>query len=247
MRGDIRPGGLSKHATVFFSDIRNFTAKSESFTKAFGDEASNHIVMWLNNYLTRMVECIEKTGGVVDKFIGDGIMAHWGAAYTTGNTGTDACNCIMAALMMRPALAEFNSYRSDGPVDSDIRIGCGINTGVVTAGQIGSNQRMEYTVVGDPVNLASRAEALNKPFGTDILITENTWELVKDMFITAEMPQVKMKGKEKTVRIFAVINSKDGDGPQTLAEVRTLLGIPVPDSGKVNTNAEETKYEIINN
>jgi adenylate cyclase len=204
--------------------------------------------MWLNNYLTRMVDCIEKTGGVVDKFIGDGIMAHWGTAFTTGNTATDAGNCIKAALMMRPALAELNSRQSkDGPVDSGIRIGCGINTGVVTAGQIGSEQRMEYTVVGDPVNLASRAEALNKPLGTDILITEDTWELVKDAFITEEMPPVKVKGKEKPVRIFAVINSKDADGPKTLAEVRTLLGIPVPDTNKVNINAEETKYEIYNN
>jgi len=200
-----------------------------------------------------MVECIEKTGGVVDKFIGDGIMAHWGTAFTAGNPAADACNCIKAALMMREALSEINAHRaSDDPETSDIRIGCGVNTGIVTAGQIGSEQRMEYTVIGDPVNLASRAEALNKSFGTDILITEDTWELVKDKFITEEMPPVKVKGKEKPVRIFAVINTKDSlqgtdAGPKTLADVRNLMGIPVPGNGKVNTDAEEEKFEIHDN
>jgi adenylate cyclase len=84
MRGEIKPGGLPKHATIFFSDSRDFTAKSENFTKAYGEEASDRIVSWLNDYLTRMVECVTNTGGVVDKFIGDAVMAHWGAAYSAG-------------------------------------------------------------------------------------------------------------------------------------------------------------------
>jgi adenylate cyclase len=233
MRGDIKPGGLPKHATILFSDIRNFTEKSEAFTKAFGNEAPNRIVRWLNNYITRMVDCIEKTGGDVDKFIGDGIMAHWGTASTAGNPAADACNCVKSALMMRAALAEINAMQSeDNPGSKYIRIGCGINTGVVTAGQIGSEQRMEYTVIGDPVNLASRAEALNKSFGTDILIAEDTWELVKDKFITEEMPPAQVKGKEKSVRMFAVINSNDTSdtSPQTLAELRALMGtVPPPE------------------
>jgi adenylate cyclase len=104
---------------------------------------------------------------------------------------------------------------------------------------------MEYTVIGDPVNLASRTEALNKPMGTDILITEDTWDLVGEALITEEMPPVTVKGKKKPVRMFAVVNFADaGAGPKTLAEVRTLLGIPTPDIGKVDTNAEEQKYKI---
>ena len=245
MRGEIKPGGRSKYATIFFSDIRSFTEKSEKFTNTFGDEASDHIVMWLNNYFTSMVDCVEQTHGAVDKFIGDGIMAHWGTAYTAGTTVADACNCIRAALMMRTALVEINALRSkDDPENAEIRIGCGIDSGLVTAGQIGSEQRMEYTVIGDPVNLANRTEALNKPFGTDILITENTWELTGDQFITEEMPPVTVKGKEKPVRMFAVINFLDGDGPQTLAEVRELLGIPTPDISKADSDAEEKKYKI---
>jgi adenylate cyclase len=94
MRGEIKPGGLPKNATVFFSDIRSFTAKSENFTKKFGEEASDRIVRWLNDYFTRMVECVEKTGGVVDKFIGDAVMAHWGTAYTSGSVEEDALNCV---------------------------------------------------------------------------------------------------------------------------------------------------------
>ncbi|MDR2717568.1 MAG: adenylate/guanylate cyclase domain-containing protein, partial [Treponema sp.] len=164
MRGEIKPGGLHKHATIFFSDIRGFTALSENFTKAFGNEASDKIVFWLNNYLTSMVECVEKTGGAVDKFIGDAVMAHWGTAYTAGSPRKDAFNCIKAALMMRHALMALNKNRTaNDPGNPPIRIGCGINTGIVTAGQIGSDLRMEYTVIGDPVNLASRVEALTKP------------------------------------------------------------------------------------
>jgi adenylate cyclase len=246
MRGEIKPGGLPKHATIFFSDIRGFTEKSENFTKVFKDDASDRIVYWLNSYLTCMVECVEKTGGVVDKFIGDAVMAHWGTAYSAGSPGKDAYRCIVAALMMRKALYVMNKKRKGGdPGDPPICIGCGINTGVVTAGQIGSDLRMEYTVIGDPVNLASRTESLNKPLGTDILITEDTWRLVKGKFITEEMPPVTVKGKEKPVRIFAIVNfSGTRKGPRTLAEVRRRLGIEAPDISKVDVNADEHKYQI---
>jgi adenylate cyclase len=246
MRGDIKPGGLPKHGTIFFSDIRDFTAKSENFTKAFGDTASDRIVYWLNDYLTRMVDCVEKTGGVVDKFIGDAIMAHWGTAYTTGSAAEDAFNCVKAALLMRSALLEMNrDRREDDPGNPLIRIGCGINTGIVTAGQIGSERRMEYTVIGDPVNLASRTEALNKPFGTDILITENTWELIGDRLVTEEMPPVTVKGKEKPLRLFAVVKLKESEKePETLEELRKLLGIKPPDLNAANAGAEEKKYKI---
>ncbi|MDR0442904.1 MAG: HAMP domain-containing protein [Treponema sp.] len=249
MRGQIKPGGLPKHATVFFSDIREFTSKSENFTVAFGPEASDRIVHWLNEYLTCMVECVEKTNGAVDKFIGDAVMAHWGTAYTSGSAEQDAYNCVFTALMMRKALYEVNKKRPPGdPGNPSIRIGCGINTGIVTAGQIGSDLRMEYTVIGDPVNLASRVEALNKPLGTDIIITENTWKMVRKYFITEELPPVSVKGKEKPVRIFAVVNSrKDEKGPQTLADVRKLLGIKPPDISKVDVNAGEEKFTISGN
>jgi len=247
MRGEIKPGGRQKHATIFFSDIRGFTKKCENFTNKFGDEASNKIVYWLNKYLDRMVDCVEKTGGVVDKFIGDAVMAHWGTAYSAGSPAKDAFNCVKAALMMRAALWELNKGRQEGDEDNPpIQIGCGINTGMVTAGQIGSVARMEYTVIGDAVNLASRTEALNKPLGTDILITEDTWDLIGDSVIVEEMPPVQVKGKEKPIRMFAVVNFNPPEEgtPVKLAQVRKMLGIEAPDISKVNTGKEEKKYKI---
>ena len=148
--------------------------------------------------------------------------------------------------MMRKALYEMNCERKeDDPGNPSIRIGCGINSGIVTAGQLGSDMRMEYTVIGDPVNLASRIESLTKPLAADILISEDTWNLIGDKFITEEMPSVTVKGKEKPVRIFAVVNLADNDkGPSTLAGVRELLGIEAPDISKVDVNADEKKYKI---
>ena len=245
MSGEIRPGGFPKHATIFFSDIRDFTAKSENFTKTFGDQASDRIVHWLNDYFTQMVNCVEKTGGVVDKFIGDAVMAHWGTAYTAGSPRKDAFNSVKAALMMRLTLIRMNKGRETSDTGNPpIRIGCGINTGIVTAGQIGSDLRMEYTVIGDPVNLASRIEALTKPLGVDILITEDTWLLIRDKFIVEEMPPVTVAGKQKPVRIFAVVNLTGTTGPKTLNEVRKILGIVPPDMSKVDVNANEIKYKI---
>jgi adenylate cyclase len=205
------------------------------------------VVEFLNDYMTRMVDCVDKTGGVVDKFIGDAVMAVWGAPVSMGSPARDAFNCVKAALMMRLALLRFNRGRG-GDKKPRIRIGCGINTGDVVAGQIGSSRRMEYTVIGDAVNLASRTEALNKPLGTDILITENTFALIGKQLITEEMPPVTVKGKEKPVRMFAVINFRPAPGfdpkPATLAELRRMVGIPVPDMDKVDINAEEQKYKI---
>ena len=246
MRGEIKPGGLPKHATIFFSDIRNFTANSENFTRLYGNEASDKLVFWLNDYLTRMVECIEKTNGAVDKFIGDAVMAHWGTAYSSGSPKQDAFNCVKAALMMRQALLAMNKERdANDPGNPRIRIGCGINTGIVTAGQIGSDLRMEYTVIGDPVNLASRVESLTKPLATDILITGDTWNLVRDYFTVEEMPPVTVKGKDEPVRLFAVVNFKSvNTSPRTLADVRSLLGLKAPDLSKIDLDIEEKKYTI---
>ncbi|MDR2143218.1 MAG: HAMP domain-containing protein [Treponema sp.] len=241
MRGELTLGGETKHVTVFFSDIRSFTAISEKLEPS-------EVVEFLNDYMTRMVDCVDKTGGVVDKFIGDAVMAVWGAPISAGSPAQDAFNCIKTALLMRSALHQFNQGRG-GDKKPRIKIGCGINTGDVVAGQIGSSQRMEYTVIGDAVNLASRTEALNKPLGTDILITENTYALIGNRLIVEEMPPITVKGKEKQVRMFAVVNLRPSNQevvpkPATLVELRQILGIPAPNLDKVNVNAEEQKYKI---
>jgi adenylate cyclase len=240
LRGEVALGGEGKVATVFFSDIRSFTEISEKLTPV-------EVVGFLNDYMTRMGECVNKTGGIVDKYMGDSIMAIWGAPDTSGSAAKDAMNCVRTALMMRRTLREFNKGRG-GDKKPIIRIGCGINTGPVVAGQIGSNSRMEYTVIGDAVNTASRTEALNKPLHTDILITEDTWRLVGQELITEEMPPITVKGKAKPVRMFAVVNLKVNrpgilqPRPVNIRELRKILGLDGPDLGQVDTNEEEKKY-----
>ena len=234
--GELSLGGENRNATIFFSDIRSFTAMSEKMQP-------NEVVEFLNAYMTKMVECVNKTGGVVDKYIGDAIMAVWGAPESSGSAAGDALNAVTAALMMRVALYKFNKERAEKGLPP-VKIGCGINSGPVVAGQIGSEERMEYTVIGDAVNLASRTEALNKPFATDILVTENTWNLIKDKIIVEEMPGVHVKGKTDAIKMFAVVNLTGKSKPESLAEVRKIIGTTAPDLSKVNTDDEEKKYNI---
>ena len=236
LTGSLELGGTRKIATIFFCDIRSFTAISEKL-------APEAVVEFLNAYMTRMVKCIEATGGVVDKFIGDAIMAVWGAPVSKGTPREDALQAVHAMLMMRESLLEFNRDRG-GPDKPIIRIGCGVNTGPCLAGQIGSLQRMEYTVIGDSVNLASRIEALNKPLGTDVLISQSTYDLVKDAVTVKKMPAIKVKGKTGQLSIYALVNLKGAAGPKTLVEVRKLLGIPKPEKA-VDLDKEEKKYEIV--
>ena len=146
-KGELKPGGERKNATIFFSDIRSFTALSEKLTP-------DEVVEFLNEYFARMCECVDKTNGIVDKFIGDAVMAVWGAPESAGSQEADAWNAVKAALMMRIALYHLNQKRIAGG-KNPIKIGCGINTGPIVAGQIGSEGHMNYTVIGDTVNLAS--------------------------------------------------------------------------------------------
>ncbi|MCQ2592179.1 MAG: adenylate/guanylate cyclase domain-containing protein [Treponema sp.] len=235
-KGELEIGGQNKNATIFFSDIRSFTALSEKLSP-------NEVVDFLNDYFARMCECVDKTSGIVDKFIGDAVMAVWGAPESAGNPEADAWNAVKAALMMRIALYHLNQQRiQEGKVP--VKIGCGINSGPIVAGQIGSADHMNYTVIGDTVNLASRTEALNKPFATDILITENTYELIKDKVIVEEMPGVHVKGKEAAIKMYAVINAVGVKGPDNIHKLREFLGWNEPDLAKVNTDEEEKKYKI---
>ncbi|MBR6341347.1 MAG: HAMP domain-containing protein [Treponema sp.] len=234
--GQLTLGGEDKNATVFFSDIRSFTAMSEKMT-------APEVVEFLNDYFTRMVDCVNKTNGIVDKFIGDAVMAVWGAATTNGSPEEDAWAAVKAALMMRIALYHFNENQIKHG-RNPIKIGCGINSGPIVAGQIGSEDHMNYTVIGDTVNLASRTEALNKPFATDILITENTYLLIKDKIIAEEMPGVHVKGKTDPIKMYAVVNAKGVKGPKDIHKLREFLGWDEPELDKVNTDEEEKKYKI---
>ncbi len=230
-------GGERKMCAIFFSDIRSFTSISEKLEP-------EEVVEFLNEYMTAMVHCVNETHGIVDKYIGDAIMATWGAVRTTEQ---DAENAVNGALLMRTALMKFNEGRG-GDKRPIIRIGCGLNFGPVIAGQIGSEERLEYTVIGDAVNLASRVEALNKPFGTDILITQDLYNHVRDMFAVEKMQSIKVKGKEEPQTIYAVLGRKDDmDRPASVTELRKRLGIEFDTKKKAKSGdeEEELKYEIL--
>lgn len=214
LHGEISLGGSRRECSIFFSDIRNFTATSE-------DMEPESVVEFLNEYMTEMVSCVNANRGVVDKFIGDSIMAIWGAISTTEN---DTERAIDTALMMRKKLIQLNERHQKNDKMPYLRIGIGINTGDVIAGQIGSEERLEFTVVGDAVNLASRIEALNKEFDTDILISESSLEKVPDLYSVVKMKSIHVKGKSKAQTIYAVLGRKeDSSSPKNLVELRKIL------------------------
>lgn len=215
LREELKLGGENKNCAVLFSDLRNFTAFSES-------RPPEEVVELLNLYFSNMVECIQRRHGVVDKFIGDAIMAHWGAAFSLGN---DTENAIEAALMMRRALIDLNVHLQTKSIPP-IRFGCSINTGPVIAGRIGSDRRQEYTVIGNTVNLASRIEPLNKRFATDILISQYAYEQVRGVYRLYRSPPVDIRGKTQTEIVYSVLGRNDDpDTPRTLKELRRRIGM----------------------
>lgn len=215
LKGKLSLGGERKHCTVFFSDIRNFTSLSES-------REPEEVVEILNEYFTEMVDCIQITGGVVDKFIGDAVMAHWGAITPRKE---DARKAVDSALLMRLALIDLNQKLKEKG-KPPIRIGCGINTGPVIAGQIGSQKRLEFTVIGDAVNLASRIEYLNKDFGSDILISESTYLALGENYHCLPMEPIFVRGKEKPQRTYIVLGKEnDPQRPKSLQELQELIGM----------------------
>ena len=238
INNEVKLGGERKDVAVFFSDIRSFTEISDSMEP-------EDVVEFLNAYMTRMVRCVNRTHGVVDKYIGDAIMAVWGAPIPTGD---DAFNAVNTAVMMREELIEFNSERG-GAKQPVIRIGCGIHCGPVLAGQIGSEERMEYTVIGDTVNIASRIEALNKAFYTDILISEKTAELVRDRFRLHPMKKITVKGKKEPLQIYAVLGRlANHDAPKNMDELRKLIGtyeLFRKYGIKKTVPGKEVKYEVL--
>jgi adenylate cyclase len=240
LRDELRLGGERKTVAILFSDIRSFTAISEKLEP-------EEVVEFLNKYMTKMVACVEGNNGIVDKFIGDAIMAVWGTPISKGN---DTEYAINSALDMRRELILFNKDRG-GPKKPAIQIGCGINTGNVLAGQIGSENRMEYTVIGDCVNLASRLESLNKPFGTDILISEDSHNLVKGIFAVEKMKEIKVKGKMEPQQVYAVLGrADDPTRPKSINELQSMMGFASnanlsDDAITQMIDRGEEKYEII--
>ncbi len=205
LSGEVKLGGERKEATIFFSDIRGFTGMSESMQP-------EQVVELLNEYMTRMVAIITKRQGIVDKYIGDAIMGLWGVPLGKAD---DTYNAVRACLDMRMELAALNEARIKRGQHA-LKIGMGLNCGMVIAGNIGSEEKMEYTVIGDTVNTASRMESMTKEYGTDFLIPLAVQEKVKDRFIFEEADPVKVKGKTDPIRVFTVQGYIDDGGKKVL-------------------------------
>ena len=193
-------GGQSSVATVLFSDIRGFT----TLTEEFGPQAT---VSLLNEYFTLMVDCIQLEGGMLDKFIGDAIMAVFGVPMTRDD---DADRAVRTAVAMIHELNVYNHHRKS-EARKPIDIGVGINTDTVVSGNIGSPKRMDYTVIGDGVNLASRLESACKEYHARILISENTYRKLRGTYRLREIDRVIVKGKTQPVAIYEVLDYHEED------------------------------------
>jgi adenylate cyclase len=192
--------GVRVPATILFSDLIGFTTLAEK-----ADPEA--LVSQLNEYLSRMTSVVFSNGGTLDKFIGDAIMAVWGNVRSLG-MAQDAKNCVRAALAMRRELRQLNQkWREEGRMG--LGMGIGINQGEVIVGNIGSHERMDPTVIGDSVNLASRLEGLTRIYGVDILVGASAAELTRDEVHIRSVARVQVKGKSKPVDIFTFVGARD--------------------------------------
>jgi adenylate cyclase len=201
-------GGKSTVATVLFSDIRGFT----TLTEELGAQGT---VSLLNEYFTIMVDCIQKEGGMLDKFIGDAIMAAFGVPIPHED---DVDRALRAAIGMIRALHVWNRQRSvEGK--KPVGMGIGLNTDTIVSGNIGSPKRMDYTLIGDGVNLSSRLESLCKQYHASILISENTVRLLKGTYRIREVDRVQVKGKTQSVGVYEVLDYHTEESYPNLMEV----------------------------
>lgn len=192
-RDKLKLGGDRQTVAVLFSDIRNFTGISEAFS-------AEEIVSMLNDYFGRMMEPVFRYEGMLDKFMGDAMMAVFGAPVARED---DATRAVMAALEMRRILARYNQQRVARGLQP-IETGIGITKGEAVTGNIGSEQRMEYTVIGDTVNVASRLEGLTKNYEYKILINDRVYEDIKDIVPCVDLGYAQVKGKGETVHIYGI-------------------------------------------
>jgi adenylate cyclase len=193
LRGHLVLGGEQREVTVLFSDIRGFTPLAEQLPP-------QALVALLNRYLTLMTERIHANGGIVDKFIGDGIMAMFGAPVQAPD---DPQRAVRAACEMVRALERFNAEQEAAGAPP-LKIGVGISTGVVVAGNVGSPGRLNYTVLGDTVNVAARLEGLTKEYGKPIIIGESTARSVAAHFVLRALGEVPVRGRAEALQLYAV-------------------------------------------
>jgi adenylate cyclase len=187
-------GGERRRMTVLFSDLRGFTSLSEQMD-------ATELVKLLNRYLDAMTDAVLDEQGVLDKYMGDAVMAFWGAPFVQPDHAERA---LRAALRMRDKLAVMNRDQIFGR-DVVLRLGIGVSTGDMVVGNMGSRRRFDYTVMGDTVNLGSRVEGINKVYGTEILLTEEAVKGLSSDFVVRPLDRVAVKGKNESVRLYELV------------------------------------------
>ena len=196
-KGELKIGGENKFSTVMFIGIRNFKLLSKRFRP-------EEILVFMNKYYSFVENIIRRNGGYVDKISGDTLMAIFGAPESSGTPKQDAINAVRSALKIRHELVDFNAELEQNNKPS-IRIGCGINSGTVVAGQLGSDFNCSYTCIGDIVSIAKSAEKLNRKHETTVLISEATHKLVTGFFNTEEISDYLTCNDEKETKLYSVI------------------------------------------
>jgi adenylate cyclase len=190
----LKLGGDRRRMSVLFSDLRGFTTLSEGLSP-------EQLVDVLNTYLNEMTNIVFEEGGVLDKYIGDAVMAFWNAPLDQSD---HAARSVRTAIRMRDKLEQMNREGAF-PKGIELKVGVGVNTGDMVVGNIGADVRYDYTVIGDSVNLASRTESLCKEYGVQIIVTKNTLDMLDESYVTRELDSVAVKGKKEPVRIFQVL------------------------------------------
>jgi adenylate cyclase len=194
----IKLGGRKENMTVMFSDLRGFTTLSEKLDPEV-------LSAFLNRYLTPMTRLVFKNDGTLDKYIGDAIMAFFGAPISYKDHAKKCCTTGLEMLVKLKELNKEFEKEQLPPLD----IGIGINTGDMSVGNMGSDIVRSYTVMGDAVNLASRLESINKAYGTKIIISEFTLQQIQPDFIVRELDWVRVKGKQHPVKIYELLSDKE--------------------------------------
>jgi len=202
--GRLSLDGEDRELTILFSDIRSFTTLSEAMSPG-------QLTQFMNRYFTVMSDSILETGGTIDKYIGDAIMAFWNAPL---DDAEHPAHAVEAVLGMRAALARLNAGLAeefaDDPLPFErISVGIGLHSGRCRVGNMGSDKRFNYSVLGDDVNVAARIEGQTKAYGVDILISEATRDAAGAAYATLEVDLIRVQGRERPVRLFTVIGRRD--------------------------------------
>ncbi|MDR3377145.1 MAG: adenylate/guanylate cyclase domain-containing protein [Verrucomicrobiae bacterium] len=209
--------GRKQPVTVLFSDIRGFTTMTENAD-------ADKLVAQLNEYFRDMVGSVLEHNGTLQKFIGDAIMAVWGDTLSQGKAA-DARGAVTTALQMRAALVKLNASWKGNADRAKLAIGIGVNHGEVIVGNVGHPQRMEFTVLGDGVNLAARLESATKQFHTDILIGEQVEVLTRDHFVYRTVDLLTVKGKTRPVEVFTLLSDRSVPAPAWLATYQNAINL----------------------